>query len=184
MSNYNEQCKTRMQEAVNVFAAELQGVRSGRAHPSILHSIKVDAYGTPTALQHVASIAVEDARTLTVSPYDRGLLEGIEKIIRQSDLGLNPSSTGAALRIPMPTLSSERRESLVKLVKSEGEKAKVAVRNIRRDIISGLKDELKDKLISEDDLRRAEAQIQKITDSMTQDIDAKIADKEKEILTV
>lgn len=184
MSNYNDQCKARMQEAVNVFATELQGVRSGRAHPSILHSIKVDAYGTPTALQHVASVAVEDARTLTVSPYDRGLLEVIEKTIRQSDLGLNPASTGSMLRIPMPALSSERREALVKLVKSEGEKAKVAVRNIRRDIISGLKDELKEKLISEDDLRRAEGQIQKVTDSMTQDIDSKVSDKEKEILTV
>ncbi len=184
MPNYNDQCQTRMREAVNVFVEELQGMRSGRAHPNILHSIKVDAYGTSTALQHLASIVVEDARTLTVSPYDRGLLALIEKTIRQSDLGLNPTSTGVMLRISMPALSSERREALVKLVKSEAEKAKVAVRNIRRDIISDLKSELKNKLISEDDLRRAEAQIQKVTDSMTHEIDNRIAEKEKEILTV
>ncbi len=184
MSNYYDECTQRMQETVNVLVSELQGVRSGRAHPNILHSIKVEAYGTPTALQHVASISVEDARTLTVSPFDKSLESVIEKAIRQSDLGLNPAANGGLIRIPMPALSSERRVELVKLVKAEGEKAKVAVRNIRRDVLSEVKDDLKEKLISEDDVRRHEVQIQKITDQMTAEIDDKVSAKEKEITTV
>tara|TARA_Y200000002_G_scaffold29403_1_gene21961 strand:- start:3494 stop:4048 length:555 start_codon:yes stop_codon:yes gene_type:complete len=184
MAQVYDDCTRRMQESVNVFIEELKGIRSGRAHPSILHSIKVDAYGTPTALQHVASISVDDARTLSVAPYDKSLMEVVEKAIRQSDLGLNPAAAGTIIRVPMPALSSERRVELVKLVKSEGEKTKVAVRNIRRDIISDLKDSEKNKVISEDDLRRHEVQIQKITDKMTSDIDVKVQEKEKEISTV
>lgn len=184
MSEFGKASEARMSESVRVFAEDLKGIRSGRAHPSILHSVKVDAYGTPTALNHVASINVDDARTLSVSPFDKSLIQAIEKAILQSDLGLNPASQGDVIRVPMPQLSAERRADLVKIVKNEGEKAKIACRNIRRDIIQEIKENLKEKLIGEDEARKFETDVQKVTDEKVAEIDKIVSAKEQDIMTV
>ena len=174
----------RMKKSVEALGNQFAKIRTGRAHPSILHSVKVDAYGTPTALNHVASINVDDARTLSVSPFDKSLMQAIEKAILQSDLGLNPASQGDLIRVPMPQLSAERRADLVKIVKNEGEKAKIACRNIRRDIIQEIKENLKEKLIGEDEARRFEVDVQKVTDEKVAEIDKIVSAKEQDIMTV
>lgn len=176
--------ETRMHKCLEVLRGELAKLRAGRAHPSLLDQIKVPYYGNDTALNQVASISVENSRTLVVSPYEKSLLQAIEKAIRTSDLGLNPASAGTVIRVPLPALNEERRKELIRLVRDEGEKARVSVRNVRRDANNELKNLLKDKKISEDDERRAQANVQKLTDKIIEEIDKALTAKEADLMEV
>jgi ribosome recycling factor len=175
---------TRMGKCVTQFQADLKKMRTGRAHPSLIEHLKVDYYGSDVPLQQVASIAVEDGRTLVVSPWEKAMVQPIEKAIHKSDLGLNPMTAGTIIRIPMPPLTEERRREFTKVIRQDAEGARVSVRNVRRDVMSDIKDALKEKLISQDDERRAETDIQKLTDKHVADIDQLLAAKEKEIMQV
>ncbi|MBC3870372.1 ribosome recycling factor [Undibacterium oligocarboniphilum] len=174
----------RMQKSIETLKADLAKVRTGRAHTGILDHVMVDYYGSPTNLSQVANLTLIDARTIGVQPWEKKMLNVIEKAIRDSDLGLNPSSQGDMIRVPTPPLTEERRKEMVKLVKTEGEGAKIAIRNIRRDANESLKKMLKDKECSEDDERRAQDDIQKLTDKFVAEVDKLLAEKEKEVLTV
>jgi ribosome recycling factor len=174
----------RMAKSIETLRSDLAKVRTGRAHTGILDHIQVDYYGSPTALTQVANVTLIDARTIGVQPWEKKMMNTIEKAIRDSDLGLNPSSQGDMIRVPTPPLTEERRKEMVKLVKGEAEDAKIAVRNIRRDANEQLKKLVKDKACSEDDERRASEEIQKLTDKFVIDIDKMVAEKEKEVLTV
>ena len=174
----------RMQKSVDSLSGELQRVRTGRAHPSLLEHIQVDYYGTMTPLKQVANITVDDARTLSVAPWEKPMVQVIEKAIMESDLGLNPMTAGTLMRIPLPPLTEERRREMVKLVKQTGEGAKVAVRNIRRDANGDFKELLKEKEITEDEERAAQDAVQKLTDTFVGKIDAALAVKEKELMEV
>ncbi len=174
----------KMQKSIETLKADLSKVRTGRAHTGILDHVMVDYYGSPTQISQVANITLLDARTIGVQPWEKKMGPVIEKAIRESDLGLNPSTVGELIRVPTPALTEERRKEMVKLVKNEGENAKIAVRNIRRDANEGLKKLLKDKAISEDDERRAQDDVQKLTDKFVAEIDKLVVDKEKEVLTV
>ena len=175
---------SRMGKCVTQFQADLKKMRTGRAHPSLIEHLKVDYYGSDVPLQQVASIAVEDGRTLVVSPWEKAMVQPIEKAIHKSDLGLNPMSAGTIIRIPMPPLTEERRREFTKVIRQDAEGARVSVRNVRRDVMSDIKDALKEKLISQDDERRAETDIQKLTDKHVADIDQLLSVKEKEIMQV
>jgi ribosome recycling factor len=159
-------------------------VRTGRAHTGILDHIQVDYYGAATALTQIANVTLIDARTIGVQPWEKKMITTVEKAIRDSDLGLNPSTQGDMIRVPTPPLTEERRKEMVKVVKGEAEDAKIAIRNIRRDANEQVKKMVKDKLASEDDERRSTDEIQKLTDKFVVDVDKIVADKEKEILTV
>ncbi len=174
----------KMQKSIETLKADLAKVRTGRAHTGILDHVMVDYYGTPTQITQVANVTLLDARTIGVQPWEKKMIAVIEKAIRESDLGLNPATQGDVIRVPTPPLTEERRKEMVKLVKGEGEDAKVAVRNIRRDANEGLKKLLKDKAVSEDDERRAQDDVQKLTDKFVAEIDKLMVEKEKEILTV
>ncbi|MEO8598547.1 MAG: ribosome recycling factor [Burkholderiaceae bacterium] len=174
----------KMQKSIEALKADLAKVRTGRAHPGILDHIQVDYYGNPTLLTQVANVTLIDARTIGVQPWEKKMVAVVEKAIRESDLGLNPSTQGDMIRVPTPPLTEERRKEMVKLAKNEAEDAKIAVRNIRRDANETLKKLLKDKACSEDDERRAQEEIQKLTDKFVSDVDKLVAEKEKEILTV
>jgi ribosome recycling factor len=174
----------KMQKSIETLKADLAKVRTGRAHAGILDHIQVDYYGTPTHLTQVANVTLIDARTIGVQPWEKKMVAVVEKAIRESDLGLNPSTQGDMIRVPTPALTEERRKEIVKLVKGEGEDAKVAIRNIRRDGNEALKKLLKDKACSEDDERRAQDEVQKLTDKFVTEVDKMIAEKEKELLTV
>ncbi|NOY66163.1 MAG: ribosome recycling factor [Gammaproteobacteria bacterium] len=174
----------RMGKSVDAFKAELGKIRTGRAHPSLLDQVSVDYYGSAVPISQVASVSAEDARTLLVSPWEKDMVKAIEKAIMISDLGLNPSTAGTAIRVPMPPLTEERRRELVKLVKKEAENGKISIRNIRRDANGDFKDLLKEKDISEDEERRAEDSIQKLTDKHIEDVDKLLAVKEKELMEV
>lgn len=176
--------KARMQKSIDALHGELSKLRMGRASPSLLEHVMVDYYGSPTPLNQVANISVEDARTLAVKPWEKSMVQAIEKAILTSDLGLNPATTGDLIRVPLPPLTEERRRELVKVVKSEIENAKIAVRNIRRDANTNLKELEKEKEITEDDLRKAEDQVQKITDGIVAEIDKVFTQKEAELLAV
>jgi ribosome recycling factor len=173
-----------MGKSIETLKADLAKVRTGRAHTGILDHIQVDYYGAPTALTQIANVTLIDARTIGVQPWEKKMLNTVEKAIRDSDLGLNPSSQGDMIRVPTPPLTEERRKEMVKLVKGEAEDAKIAIRNIRRDANEQVKKLVKDKLASEDDERRSNDEIQKLTDKFVVDVDKIVADKEKEILTV
>ena len=173
-----------MQKSIDTLKADLAKVRTGRAHAGILDHIQVDYYGTPTLINQVANVTLIDARTIGVQPWEKKMIATVEKAIRESDLGLNPSTQGDLIRVPTPALTEERRKEMVKLCKSEAEDAKIAVRNIRRDANEALKKLLKDKAISEDDERRAQDDVQKLTDKFVAEIDKLVAEKEKEVLTV
>ena len=175
---------SRMLKSIDSLKGELSKVRTGRAHPSLLEHIVVDYYGNDTPLNQVANIGVEDARTLTVTPWEKPMVQAVEKAIMKSDLGLNPNSAGSVIRIPMPQLTEERRRDLVKVVRHEGENAKVAIRNIRRDANSDFKSLEKDKDISEDEERKAQEDIQKLTDTCVKQIDDIIAEKEVDLMKV
>ncbi|MBC3810996.1 MULTISPECIES: ribosome recycling factor [Undibacterium] len=174
----------RMQKSIETLKADLSKVRTGRAHTGILDHVMVDYYGSPTNITQVANVTLIDARTIGVQPWEKKMLSTIEKAIRDSDLGLNPSSQGDMIRVPTPPLTEERRKEMVKLVKTEGEGAKIAIRNIRRDANESLKKMLKEKECSEDDERRAQDDIQKLTDKFVAEVDKLLAEKEKEVLTV
>lgn len=184
IADVKKTAEQKMHKSVEALKTDLGKVRTGRAHTGILDHITVDYYGTPMPLNQVANVTLLDARTIGISPWDKKMGSVIEKAIRDSDLGLNPSATGDVIRVPMPALTEERRRELTKLVKSEGENAKVAVRNLRRDAIHHLKDLLKQKSVSEDDERRAQEDIQKLTDRFIVEIDKLIAAKEKDLMAV
>ncbi len=174
----------RMDKSLVSLDAAFNKIRTGRAHPSILDSIMVDYYGSETAINQVANITVEDARSLMISPWEKNMMGAIEKAIMMSDLGLNPSNNGDVIRVPMPALTEETRKEYTKQAKSEAENARVALRNIRRDANQHLKDLLKEKEISEDEERRAEQNIQKITDSHIAKIEEKYSAKEADLLSI
>jgi ribosome recycling factor len=173
-----------MKKAVEVLGTDLQKIRTGRAHPSLLDHIQVNYYGSPTPLKQVANVTAEDARTLLVQPWDKGMVTVVDKAIRESDLGLNPSTAGMSIRVPMPPLTEERRRDLLKVVRHEAELARVAVRNARRDANKDLEALVKEKLASEDDERRAHESIQKLTDQYIKEIDDVLAKKEQDMMAV
>jgi ribosome recycling factor len=174
----------RMQKCIQSFQGGLKKLRTGRAHPSLIEGLKVDFYGAESPLSQVANIGVEEGRTLVVTPWDKSMVGAIEKAIQKSDLHLNPNTAGTVIRIPLPPLTEERRRDILKVVRSEAEDARVAVRNVRRDAMAGIKEALKEKLISQDDERRGADEIQKLTDKAVADIDQVMAAKEKEIMQV
>ncbi|MBC7780648.1 MAG: ribosome recycling factor [Proteobacteria bacterium] len=174
----------KMVKSVDALKVDLGKVRTGRAHPGILDHIQVDYYGAPTLLGQVANITLIDARTIGVTPWEKKMAGVIEKAIRDSDLGLNPSTTGDLVRVPMPSLTEERRRDLIKVVRGEAENAKVAVRNIRRDANAELKALVKDKKVAEDEERRAQEDVQKLTDRFISEIDKALQIKEAELLAV
>lgn len=183
-SEIKKSCEQKMLKSLEALRADLAKVRTGRAHTGLLDHIMVDYYGNPTPINQVANVNLLDARTIGVQAWDKKMAQAVEKAIRESDLGLNPQSQGDVIRVPMPALTEERRRDLVKVVKHEGEGAKVAVRNLRRDANQQLKDLVKSKEISEDDERRAQDEVQKLTDRTIVDVDRQIAQKEAEILAV
>jgi ribosome recycling factor len=174
----------KMQRTIDNFKANLAKVRTGRAHTGLLDHIQVDYYGAPTALSQVANVNLVDSRTIGVQPYEKKMVAVVEKAIRDSDLGLNPATSGDLIRVPMPALTEERRRELTKVVKHEGEEAKIAIRNIRRDANETLKKLVKDKTISEDDERRGQDESQKLTDKYIAEVEKLLTQKEAEIMTV
>jgi len=174
----------KMRKTVEALKTDLAKVRTGRAHTGLLDHIRVDYYGTPTPIPQVSSVALIDARTISVSPWDKKMAPAIEKAIRDSDLGLNPAAMGETVRVPMPALTEERRKELIKVVRHEGENARVAVRNVRRDAIHHLKELLKQKKVAEDEERRAQDDIQKFTDRSIADIDKLLQQKEADLMAV
>jgi len=184
LADVKKNAQDRMVKSIDTLKANLAKVRTGRAHAGILDSVMVDYYGSPVPLSQVANLTLIDARTIGVAPFEKKMGATIEKAIRDSDLGLNPSSQGDTIRVPTPALTEERRKEMVKLTKSEGEDAKIAVRNIRRDANEAVKKMVKDKTASEDDERRSSDEIQKLTDKFVAEIDKLLVDKEKDIMTV
>lgn len=173
---------TRMNKTLDSLKHDLAKIRTGRAHPSLLDSVTVDYYGSQVPLSQVANISISDSRTLSLTPWERPMVKVIEKAIMASDLGLNPNTTGDLIRIPLPPLTEERRRDLTKVVKKEGEAAKVAIRNIRRDAIGSLKELLKEKEIAEDEDRKAQDVVQKLTDEHVKKVDEILAVKEKDLM--
>ena len=173
-----------MDQSIGAFKSNLSKIRTGRANPALLDSVHVDYYGAMLPISQVANVSLLDARTISVQPWEKGMGPKIEKAIRDSDLGLNPSSMGDLLRVPMPAMSEERRKELTKVVRHEGETAKIAVRNLRRDANEAVKKTVKDKLASEDDQKRSEAEIQKVTDRHIIEIDRLVAAKEQDLMAV
>ncbi len=187
MADYNDikqDAKTRMEKSLESLKNDFSGLRAGRAHASLLDGIMVEAYGSQSPLSQVGTVSVPDARTLSVSVWDKGLAKSVEKAIRESDLGLNPVSDGQLIRIPIPPLSEERRKELVKVAGKYSEQGKIAVRNVRRDALDGIKKLKKDNEISEDEEKKYENEIQKLTDETIKKIDEELARKEKDILQV
>ncbi len=176
--------QAKMDQSIAAFKNNLTKIRTGRANPALLDSVLVDYYGSSVPLPQVANVALIDSRTISVQPWEKGMGAKIEKALRESDLGLNPASMGDLIRVPMPAMSEERRKEMTKLVRNEGESAKIAVRNLRRDANESVKKLVKDKLASEDDQKRAEADVQKVTDKHITEIDQLIAGKEQEIMAV
>jgi len=176
--------EVKMDQSIVAFKNNLSKIRTGRANPALLDSVHVDYYGAMLPISQVANVSLLDARTISVQPWEKGMGPKIEKAIRDSDLGLNPSSMGDLLRVPMPAMSEERRKELTKVVRHEGETAKIAVRNLRRDANEAVKKTVKDKLASEDDQKRSEAEIQKVTDRHIIEIDRLVAAKEQDLMAV
>ncbi len=177
-------CEARMLKSLEALRADLSKVRTGRAHTGLLDHVTVDYYGSPMPINQVANVNLIDARTISVQPWEKKMVQAVEKAIRDSDLGLNPMTQGDVIRVPMPALTEERRRDLVKVIRHEGEAAKVAVRNLRRDANQQVKDLVKAKEASEDDERRAQDEMQKATDRHIADVDKMIAQKEAEIMAV
>jgi ribosome recycling factor len=184
IDDIKQEARNRMSKSIEAFKAELSKIRTGRAHPSLLNHIMVDFYGSEVPVGQAANITVEDARTLAVSPWDKSMVQVIEKAIISSDLGLNPSTAGTVIRVPMPPLTEERRKELVKVVRELAENARVSVRNIRRDANNELKNLGKDKDISEDDERRGQDLVQQVTNQSTDDIDTLLQTKEQELMEI
>lgn len=184
INEIKKSAQERMKKSVEVLGVNFNKIRTGRAHPSILDSVMVSYYGTDTPLSQVANVSVLDARTLSISPWEKHIVPDIEKAIMKSDLGLNPSTTGELIRVPMPALTEETRKNYFKQAKAEAEHARVSVRNVRRDANGDLKDLVKSKDISEDEERRAQDEIQKLTDKFIGEIDAALAVKEKDLMEI
>lgn len=184
INEVKEDASTRMDKSIEAFKISLQKIRTGRAHPSLLEHLTVSYYGVDTPLSQAANIGVQDSRTLTVQPFEKSMLQPIEKAIMESDIGITPNTAGNLIRLPLPPLTEERRKDMIKVVGNEAESAKIAIRNIRRDANSTLKELEKEKEISEDEERRAEDEIQKITDSHVKKVDALAAEKEKELMEI
>lgn len=184
LESLKSDAKTRMVKSVDAYKNELSKMRTGRANAGMLEHVSVEYYGNATPLSQVASVTVSDSRTLMVTPWEKTMVAAVEKAILNADLGLNPATAGTSIRVPMPPLNEERRRDLTKFVRGEGENAKVSIRNIRRDANAQLKELLKDKAITEDDVRKTEDQIQKLTDGYIQEIDKLTAAKEADIMEV
>lgn len=184
IADIKKNVETKMAQSLEALKSNLGKIRTGRANPAILDSIMVDYYGNPTPLNQVASVTLLDNRTISVQPWEKGLGAKVEKAIRDSDLGVNPVSMGDLIRVPMPMMSEERRKEMTKLVRNDGENSKIAVRNLRRDAIEGVKKLVKDKLASEDEQKRSDAETQKTTDKFIGEVDRLVAEKEKEILAI
>jgi ribosome recycling factor len=184
IADLKKTAEQKMQKSIEALKTDLAKVRTGRAHTGILDHVMVDYYGSEVPINQVANLTLVDARTIGVQPWEKKMAAVIEKAIREADLGLNPSASGDVIRVPMPPLTEERRKELIKVVKGEGENAKVAVRNVRRDANESLKKALKDKLISEDDERRAQDEIQKLTDKYVGEVDKVLQAKETDLMAV
>jgi ribosome recycling factor len=184
IEDIKKDAKERMGKSVESLKTEMSKIRTGRAHTSLLDHVTVEYYGSEVPISQVANIGIEDSRTLTVTPWEKPMVQAVEKAIMTSDLGLNPMSAGAVIRVPMPPLTEERRRDLVRVVKGEAEQGRVAIRNIRRDANSDLKDLLKEKEISEDEEHKAEDEVQKLTDQHIQLIEEVLATKEKELMEI
>ena len=182
LEEIKQDARKRMDKSIDSLKQSLQKIRTGRANTSLLDHLTVEYYGNPTPLNQVANVTVEDARTLVVTPWEKSIVQDVEKAIMKSDLGLNPATAGTVIRIPLPPMTEERRKEMIKVVKSEGENSKIAIRNIRRDALSDSKDLLKEKEISEDDDRRMQDQIQKITDEFVAKVESVLSVKEKELM--
>ncbi|HWI14983.1 MAG TPA: ribosome recycling factor [Burkholderiales bacterium] len=184
IADVKKTAEQKMKKSLEALKADLGKVRTGRAHTGLLDHVTVDYYGTPTPIPQVANVTLVDARTIGVTPWDKKMGSAIEKAIRDSDLGLNPSSMGDMVRVPMPALTEERRKDLIKVVRHEGENARVAVRNVRRDAITHLKDMLKHKQVAEDEEHRAQDDIQKLTDRYIAEIDKALQAKEADLMAI
>jgi ribosome recycling factor len=184
IADIKKQAQEKMAKSIETLKHDLSKVRTGRAHTGLIDHLRVDYYGTDTPINQVASVTLSDARTIAVQPFEKKMVQAVEKAIRDSDLGVNPATSGDMIRIPMPPLTEERRKELAKIVKHEGENSKVAVRNIRRDAMTQVKALLKDGEVSEDDDKRAEKDIQAMTDKSVADIDRLVGEKEKDLMAV
>lgn len=184
INEMKQDSEKRMKKTIEALQTDMSKVRTGRANAGLLDHVHVDYYGTLTPLSQVANVSISDSRTILVTPWEKSMVAAIEKAILTADLGLNPATTGAAIRVPMPPLTEERRKELIKVVRGEGEQAKVSIRNIRRDANNQLKDLVKDKTISEDDERRAAEVIQKLTDKYIAEVDAVLVEKEKDLMEI
>lgn len=184
LNEIQQDAQSRMQKSIENLESNFAKIRTGRAHPSILDSVTVDYYGSQVPISQVANVNVEDARTLTVQPWEQPMVQVVEKAIMMSDLGINPVTNGNVMRIPMPPLTEERRRDLTKIARQEAENARVAIRNVRRDANGDVKDLLKEKDITEDDARRSEDQVQKITDEAVKKVDELLAEKEAALMEV
>ena len=184
VANIRKTTEEKMVKSIESLKTDLQKVRTGRAHTGILDHVQVDYYGSMVPISQVANLSLADARTIVVQPWEKNMANAVEKAIRESDLGLNPASMGETIRVPMPALTEERRRELTKFIKGEGEQTKVAIRNLRRDANEAFKRLVNDKEISEDDDRRAQAEIQKLTDKFVAEVDQVLQSKEAEIMTV
>lgn len=184
VANIQKTTEEKMVKSIESLRTDLQKVRTGRAHTGILDHVQVDYYGSMVPISQVANLSLADARTIVVQPWEKNMANAVEKAIRESDLGLNPASMGETIRVPMPALTEERRRELTKFIKGEGEQTKVAIRNLRRDANESLKRLVSDKEISEDDERRAQGEIQKLTDKFVTEVDQVLQSKEAEIMTV
>lgn len=184
ISDIKNTTETKMDQSIAAFKNNLTKIRTGRANPALLDTVQVDYYGSMVPISQVANVSLLDSRTISVQPWEKGMGAKIEKAIRDSDLGLNPSSMGDLIRVPMPAMSEERRRELTKLVRNEGESAKIAVRNLRRDANEAVKKAVKEKLASEDDQKRAEADVQKVTDRHIAEVDHLVVAKEQDIMAV
>lgn len=184
INELKQDANTRMQKSLDVLANNFNKIRTGRAHPSLLDGITIRYYDVETPLSQVANITIEDARTLAVSPWEKHLVPDIEKAIMKSDLGLNPSTSGDLIRLPLPMLTEQTRKGFTKQAKAEAENTRISIRNVRRDVLNDIKAMLKDKDISEDEERRAHDEIQKITDKHIAEVDKSLAKKEQDLLTV
>lgn len=184
IEDYKKDAEARMKKAVEALGHNFNKIRTGRAHPSLLDTIRVNYYGSEVPLSQVANIGVEDSRTLTVSPWERNLVPDVEKAIMKSDLGLNPSTAGTVIRIPMPQLTEETRKGYIKQAKQEAENARVSIRNVRRDVLADIKELLKEKEISEDQERKAQEDIQKLTDKYIAEAEKALAAKETDLMAI
>lgn len=184
INDVRKDAETRMQKCVDNLHAELAKLRTGRAHPSLLEHIRVDYYGSEVPVSQVANVTVSDARTLTVTPWEKNMVAVVEKAIMTSDLGLNPATVGQIIRVPLPALTEDRRKELIKVLRAEAEKARVAIRNVRRDALGDLKELEKEKAISEDDERRAGDDIQKLTDKYVAAVEKELESKEKDVMAI